>query len=71
VTNLCFRDSLLTDMTTGEQTRLDADFTRTDQFGKVFLVVGQDVRRCLVCEQFFTRRESAEHAKVVCFPARS
>jgi hypothetical protein len=24
------------------------------------------VRRCLVCEQFFTRRASAEHAKVAC-----
>jgi hypothetical protein len=36
----------------------------------VFAVVGQDVRRCLVCEQFFTRRASAEHAKVVCCPTK-
>ena len=70
MTNLYLRDSLLIDMTTDEQTRLDTDSTHTDQIGKVFLVVGLDVRRCLVCEQFFTRRASAEHAKVVCFPPR-
>ena len=42
---------------------------RTDQVGKVFLVVGQRVRKCLVCEELFTRRASAEHAKVTCYPA--
>jgi len=40
-----------------------------DQIGKVFLVVGQDVRRCLICEQLFTRREASEHAKVYCCPS--
>jgi hypothetical protein len=34
----------------------------------VFLVVGQRVRQCLVCEELFTRRASAEHAKVICYP---
>ena len=66
MTNLCFRDSLLTDMTADDKTRLDADSTRHDQIGKVFRVVGQDVRKCLVCEQFFTRRASAEHANTTC-----
>lgn len=68
VTNLYLRDPLLIDMSADKKTRRGADSTRTDQIGKVFLVVGQDVRRCLVCEQFFTRRTSAEHAKVVCSP---
>lgn len=71
MTNLYLRDSLLIDMTADKTTRRGADFTRTDQIGKVFLVVGQDVRKCLICEQFFTRRASAEHAKVACRPARS
>jgi hypothetical protein len=71
VTNLCFRDSLLIDMTAENKTPRGSDSTRTDQIGKVFLVGGQDVRKCLVCEQFFTRRTSAEHAKVACYPARS
>jgi hypothetical protein len=64
--NLCFRDSWLTDMTADETTRRGATSTRTDQIGKVFLVVGRDVRRCLVCEQLFRKRASAEHAKVGC-----
>jgi hypothetical protein len=42
---------------------------RTDQIGKVFVVVGQWVRKCLVCEELFTRRASAEHSKVICYPA--
>jgi hypothetical protein len=32
----------------------------------VFLVVGQDVRRCLICEQLFTRRAASEHSKAAC-----
>lgn len=40
--------------------------TRTDQTGKVFKVVGQDVRQCLICEQFFMQWAASEHARVVC-----
>jgi len=43
--------------------------TRTDQIGKVFNVVGQNLRECLVCEQFFTRQASLEHSNVACYPA--
>lgn len=42
--------------------------TSADQIGKVFNVVGQDVRRCLVCEELFTRLGAAEHASMVCKP---
>jgi hypothetical protein len=44
---------------------------RTDQVGKVFIVVSQRVRKCLVCEELFTRRASAEHSKVICYPTAS
>ena len=60
------RDSLLIDMTADHKIRRNADSTCADQISKVFLVVGQDVRKCLVCEQFFTKLASAEHAKVAC-----
>jgi hypothetical protein len=69
VTRVYVCDSLLIDMAADNTTRLGADSTRTDEIGKVFLVVGRDVRKCLVCEQFFMRQSSAEHAKVVCSPA--
>ena len=55
-------------MTADEKTRRDTGSTRSDQIGKVFTVVGQDVRRCLVCEQLFTRRTASGHAQVVCTP---
>ena len=71
MTRVYLRDSLLIDMAADEKTRRDVGFIHTDQIGKVFAVIGQDVRRCLVCEQPFTRRASAEHAKMVCYPARS
>jgi hypothetical protein len=65
VTRVYLRDSLI-DMTADKTTRLGADSTRTDQIGKVFLVVSQDVRKCLICEGVFTRRAASEHATVPC-----
>jgi hypothetical protein len=56
-------------MTADEKTRRDKGSVVTDQVGKVFVVVGQRVRKCLVCEELFTRRASAEHSKVICYPA--
>lgn len=58
-------------MVADEKTQRDVGSTRSDQTGKLFLVVGQDVRRCLVCEQLFTRQASAEHAKVACSPTKA
>ena len=54
------------DMTADEQARRETDSVRTDQIGKVFIVIGQDVRKCLICEQLFTRRAASKHAKVDC-----
>jgi hypothetical protein len=68
VSPVYLRDSLLIDMTADETTRRDVGFTRSDQIGKVFLVVGQDVRKCLVCEELFTRRTAFKHSTVLCMP---
>ena len=56
-------------MTANDKPNQSEGSARTDQVGKVFVVVAHRVRRCLVCEEFFTRRGSAEHAKVACYPA--
>lgn len=42
---------------------------RSDRTGKVFVVLGQNNRKCLICEQVFTRNESGKHANVICCPA--
>jgi hypothetical protein len=55
-------------MTADEKTRRDKGSVVTDQVGKVFVVVGQRVRKCLVCEELFTRRSASEHATVPCMP---
>ena len=55
-------------MTADEETQRDGNSTQTDQVGKVFIVVGQRVRKCAICEQFFTRRTASEHAAVPCMP---
>ena len=55
-------------MTADEKTRRDKGSVVTDQVGKVFAVVGQRERRCLVCEELFTRRAASEHATVPCMP---
>jgi hypothetical protein len=56
------------DMAADDKNERGAACARTDQVGKVFVVVGQRVRKCLVCEQFFTRRAASKHAEVVCLP---
>jgi hypothetical protein len=45
-----------------------AAVVQSDVVGKPFLVLGQGIRRCLVCEQLFTRREAPRHATVACYP---
>jgi hypothetical protein len=45
-----------------------AAVVQSDVVGKPFLVLGQGVRKCLVCEQLFTRKEAPAHAKVICYP---
>jgi hypothetical protein len=59
---------MLLDMTADEKSERGAACARTDQVGKVFIVVGQRVRKCLVCEELFTRRAASEHAGVTCMP---
>ena len=55
-------------MTADEKTQRDAGSARTDQIGKVFVLVGKDVRKCLICEEFFMRRAASKHATVLCMP---
>jgi hypothetical protein len=39
-----------------------------ERVGKVFIVEGADCRRCLVCDDLFTREASKRHSAVICFP---
>ena len=39
-----------------------------DRIGKVFIVLGQDLRQCLICEDVFTREEAREHYATRCEP---
>ena len=41
-----------------------------DRIGKVFMMLSHDTRKCLVCEQVFTREVSRDHAKVACYPTK-
>ena len=50
-----------------KQTHHEVD-AHPDLVGKVFKVVSQDMRKCLVCDQVFTRKAACEHADTVCYP---
>jgi hypothetical protein len=39
-----------------------------ERVAKVFIVVSDDTRRCLICDQLFTRQGSFEHSKTTCYP---
>jgi len=39
-----------------------------DRIGKPFLVMAGNIRKCLVCDELFTRQEAPRHSRVVCYP---
>jgi hypothetical protein len=41
-----------------------------DRIGKVFYVLGQDMRQCLICDGVFTGQAAAEHAGTACLPSQ-
>jgi len=53
--------------------RLALDAATDGQYTRVFIVVGEGVRwrRCLVCEQVFSKQASYEHSKTICYPPAS
>jgi hypothetical protein len=43
-----------------------------ERVGKVFEVTAEGRgRRCLICEKTYSRQESYEHSKTVCYPPAS
>jgi len=57
-------------MNANDQNSHGAAVTSTDQISKVFIVVSQDMRQCLICDCAFTRQAAAEHADTVCYIRR-
>ena len=43
-------------------------FASPDKIGKVFCVLDETMRFCLICDETFTRQGAAEHASVACSP---
>jgi hypothetical protein len=43
-------------------------FASPHKIGKVFCVLDEALRLCLVCDGVFIRREAAEHVERVCYP---
>lgn len=50
--------------TTGKQSGTVVD----ERVAKVFIVMGDNTRKCLICEQAFSREASYEHSKAICYP---
>jgi len=44
-------------------------FASPDKIGKVFRVLTEHLRLCLICDEAFTRQGAAEHAGAVCYPS--
>lgn len=44
---------------------------RSDRIGKVFRVVGRNMRQCLICDGLFTRHATVVHAVTVCLPSQN
>jgi hypothetical protein len=42
-----------------------------ESYSKVFIVCGEgaQLRKCLICETFFSRQDSFEHSKFPCHPS--
>ena len=59
--------AMIQDATTGHLPAVAND----EKVAKVFTVVAEDVRRCLICERLFSPRESFEHSRTICYPPAS
>jgi hypothetical protein len=57
-------------MTSAKKEHFRAAFN-DEQIGKIFVVISDDTRRCLICERVLPRRECAEHWKTICYPPAS
>jgi hypothetical protein len=55
---------------TVENIRKQGGVAAQESVGKVFVVISDGTRKCLVCNQLFARQESFEHSKVTCHPER-
>jgi len=42
-----------------------------ERVAKVFIVVGDNTRKCLICGELFTRQASFEHSMTICYPPAS
>jgi hypothetical protein len=58
-------------MSPDKRRKQNRDVAHDESVGKVFCVVGENARRCLICEQLFTRRESFEHSTITCYHIRA
>jgi hypothetical protein len=45
-------------------------FGSPDKVGKVFCVLDDTMRLCLICDRVFTSPEAAEHAATLCHPQK-
>ena len=43
-------------------------FASPDEIGKVFRVLDETMRLCLICDEAFTTQSAAEHAERACRP---
>jgi len=41
---------------------------KDESVGRVFFVIDLDTRKCLVCDQLFTRHGSFQHSMETCYP---
>lgn len=44
---------------------------KDEKVAKIFIVLADDVRQCLICDRMFSRNESFQHSKTICYPAAS
>lgn len=49
-------------------TLLNETAKEADRVGRVFIALAQGMRKCLVCDELFTRQAAAEH--VLCWPRK-
>lgn len=39
-----------------------------EKVAKIFIVIADGVRQCLICERMFSRSESFLHSQTICYP---
>ena len=61
-------DGIVSKLMAESNPKVDTVAVSNDLIGKPFLVMADQLRKCMVCGEVFSRQEAFRHSRVICYP---